>query len=343
LAWRENRTEVLHEGETIMNIQTELSNPPEPVQEKWLTSPVRRVTGKLSEIRQQIPEFERRDFSLPEVPGESPRANVRLDAIVRRPFGDDKTFVPVGTVSKDYTLVTHVAVLDSVRKALKEAAVSAEETNAALQITEYGERMRLSVWLPDQYAFDPGDGEKMGMRFECLNSVDGSTRFRALMGWFRFVCSNGLVVGVTQSDLRRRHIGDLAPEDVGRVLASGLAQAETEKENFRKWRQRAVDPRAVTAWVDKDVREVWGFKAATRAYCITRSGHDAKIVGQYKGRIPTTIETVKLRRVPGTPTQSRNLFEVSQVLAWLAKERRDVQEQVDWREQIPGLLERMKK
>jgi len=33
--------------------------------------------------------------------------------------------------------------------------------------------MRLSVWLPDQYAFDPGDGEKMGMRFECLNSVDG--------------------------------------------------------------------------------------------------------------------------------------------------------------------------
>ena len=197
-----------------------------------------------------------------------------------------------------------MAVLDSVRKALKEAAVSAEETNAALQITEYGERMRLSVWLPDQYAFDPGDGEKMGMRFECLNSVDGSTRFRALMGWFRFVCSNGLVVGVTQSDLRRRHIGDLAPEDVGRVLASGLAQAETEKEIFGSGAS-AREPRAVTAWVDKDVRGMWGFKAATRAYCITRSGHDAKIVGQYKGRIPTTIETVKLRRVPGTPTQSR--------------------------------------
>ena len=28
-----------------MNIQTELSNPPEPVQEKWLTSPVRRIKG----------------------------------------------------------------------------------------------------------------------------------------------------------------------------------------------------------------------------------------------------------------------------------------------------------
>lgn len=322
--------------------QSEPRSPPDPVHEKWLNSPVRRVQGKLSEIRQQIPEFDRREFRLPEAAGESRRASARLDAIVRRPFGNDPAFVPVGTVSKDYTLVTHGAVLDSAGKALTDAGAAAEDTDAALEITEYGERMRLSVWLPDKYAFDPGDGQKMGMRLECLNSVDGSTRFRVLVGWFRFVCSNGLVVGVTQSDVKRRHIGDLSPEDVGRVLASGLAQAETEKENFRKWRSRTVDPAAFTAWVDKHVREVWGFKAATRTYRIARTGHDAKIVGQYKGRTPTTIETVASLRVPGAPTQSRNLFEVSQVLAWLAKERRDVQEQVEWREQIPALLERMK-
>jgi len=325
-----------------MMIQTELNSPPEAVQEKWLNSLVRRFKGTLAEIRLQIPEFERREFRLPEAAGETRRANARLDAVVRRPFGDDQTFVPVGTVSKDYTLVAHGAVLDSARKALTDAGVKADDTVAALEITEYGERMRLSVWLPDQYAFDPGDGEKMGMRLECLNSVDGSTRFRALMGWFRFVCSNGLVVGVTQSDVKRRHIGDLSPGDVGRVLASGLAQAEAEKENFRKWRARSVNPVAFAAWVDKHVREEWGFKAATRTYRIARSGHDAKIVGQYKGRTPTNIETVALKRIPGSPAQSRNLFEVSQVLAWLAKERRDVQEQVEWREQIPALLEKMK-
>ena len=33
-----------------------------------------------------------------------------------------------------------------------------------------------------------------------------------------------------------------------------------------------------------------------------------------------------------------NLFDVSQILAWLAKERRDVQEQLEWREQIPDLI-----
>ena len=38
---------------------------------------------------------------------------------------------------------------------------------------------------------------------------------------------------------------------------------------------------------------------------------------------------------PGVPAQSTNLFDLSQILAWLAKERRDVQEQLEWREQIP--------
>lgn len=43
-------------------------------------------------------------------------------------------------------------------------------------------------------------------------------------------------------------------------------------------------------------------------------------------------------RVPGAPRGSRNLYDVSQILAWLAKERRDVQEQLEWRETIPELL-----
>ncbi len=65
-------------------------------------------------------------------------------------------------------------------------------------------------------------------------------------------------------------------------------------------------------------------------------------MGQDKGRTPTTLETVASLRVPGAPTQSRNLFEVSQVLAWLAKERHDLHEQLEWREQIPGMLEKMR-
>ena len=55
----------------------------------------------------------------------------------------------------------------------------------------------------------------------------------------------------------------------------------------------------------------------------------------------TPRQTIPVRSngpVPGAPKACRNLYDASQILAWLAKERRDVQEQLIWREAIHGLL-----
>lgn len=95
-------------------------------------------------------------------------------------------------------------------------------------------------------------------------------------------------------------------------------------------------------WVDKTLQKCWGFKAAARTFHIARSGFDAEIVGEYRDNTPTTIHLHKKKRVPGAPYECQNLFDLSQVLAWLAQERRDVQEQLEWREQIPALLKLLK-
>ena len=306
---------------------------------KWFNSPVTFHAGTLTDIRKHIPAFERRGFGLTQADNQLSRLNERLDTIVRLPFGDDKTFIPVGVVSKDYTLVPHDAVFDIAAGALDDAKIALSDVKAGLKITEYGERMALSLYLPDKYQFDPGDGHPMALRLECLNSVDGSTRFRALMGWFRLVCSNGLIIGVTRSDFRRRHFGNLRLEDVGAVLMSGLNESEAEKKNFESWRRAGITLDRLVPWVDKDLREEWGFKAAARTFHIARSGSDADVVGQYKGSTPTSIAMQKTGRVPGAPQQCRNLFDLSQILAWLAKERRDLQEQLEWRERIPELME----
>ena len=221
---------------------------------------------------------------------------------------------------------------------MKSLGADPADVQAELTITEYGERMALSLYLPEQYTFILGDGNEMRMRLECFNSVEGSTRFRVLMGWFRFVCSNGLVIGVTEVDIQHRHVEGLTLSDVGKVLSSGLERAKAEKENFSKWREHSVSPEAIVKWVEEDVRGQWGFKAATRAFHISRTGYDVDIVGQYKDQEPTTIETKRTHCVPGSPVPSQNLFDISQILAWLAKERRDVQEQLEWREQIPEIL-----
>lgn len=306
---------------------------------KWFNSPVTFHEGSLSDILAYIPDFERRAFALTQPGNERSRINDRLNTIVRKPIGEDQSFVPVGVVSKDYSLVPHSAVLNVATDALKTAQIKTADVRAELTITEFGERMALSLYLPEKFAFDPGDGHPLDLRLECFNSVDGSTRFRALMGWFRLVCSNGLIIGVTRSDVRRRHVGDIRLEDVGAVLTSGLKESEREKSNFVRWRKRVVDPGRLAKWANEELRTGWGFKAAARTLHIARTGHDAEVVGPYKDHSPTTIPVRSGSPVPGTPKASQNLYDISQILAWLAKERRDVQEQLEWRERIPELLE----
>ena len=198
---------------------------------KWFNSPVTYREGTLAEIRQYVPSFERRSFGLTQPNSDSSRLNERLDTIVRLPVEGDETFIPIGIVSKEYVLVPHDAVLDFATNALKAEKIAPDDLKSELTMIEYGERMALTVYLPNKFSFDPGDGP-MALRLECFNSVDGSSRFRALMGWFRLVCSNGLIIGVTRSGVRRRHSGDLRLEQMGLVLTSGLKDSETEKKNL---------------------------------------------------------------------------------------------------------------
>ena len=120
-------------------------------------------------------------------------------------------------------------------------------------------------------------------------------------------------------------------------LKLGLKEAETEKKNFECWRKAKITLDRLAPWIEKELRKGWGYKAATRTYHIARSGTDVEIIGQYKGNSPTSIGVRKTKSVPGAPAKCSNLFDLSQILAWLAKERRDVQEQLEWREQIPDL------
>jgi hypothetical protein len=63
-----------------------------------------------------------------------------------------------------------------------------------------------------------------------------------------------------------------------------------------------------------------------------------EIVGPYKDNTPDTIPVRMAQKIPGAPSECRNLYDVSQSLAWLAKERRDVQERLAWREGTHDLI-----
>ena len=105
---------------------------------KWFNSPVSFHEGTLTDLRQHIPVFERRSFGLTQHGNERSRLNERLDTIVRLPYREDQTFIPVGVVSKDYALVQHNTVLDIATKALNAVKIAPGDVRAELTISEYG-------------------------------------------------------------------------------------------------------------------------------------------------------------------------------------------------------------
>jgi hypothetical protein len=305
---------------------------------KWFASPVTFHEGALVDMYGLVPEFERRPLAVTQENGMLSRINERLDLIVRKPIGEDAHHVPVGVVSRDYLLVQHQDVLCTALTAFERNGLAPSDIRTEMELTEYGERMALSMYLPDDYAFTPKDDHPMSLRLECFNSVDGSSRFRLFMGWFRLVCSNGLIIGVTSTDLRRRHRGEICLEDMETILRKGIVDSTAEQEHLLQWQATPVNSKAIAPWIDNTILKAWKFKAATRAYHICLGGSDVVIVEPFKDKKPTTIAVRATKKVPGAQVKATNLFDVSQVLAWLARQRRDVQEQLAWREKIPELL-----
>ena len=143
---------------------------------------------------------------------------------------------------------------------------------------------------------------------------------------------------MVQAEADRRHVGNLQLGHIGDVLHNGLRDYQVERDSMLRWAQTDVNLQAIGRWADQDLRRLWGFKAAARAFHIAQCGEDASIRAPFKGRTPTDANVQPAGPVPGAPSEAGNLFDVSQILAWLAKERRDLQEQVEWRTQIPALM-----
>ena len=163
----------------------------------WFGEDVDNIDTTLEAAPSLMPTFDRGPFGV----------NRFHDVIERRPT-DGADPMHIGLVSKQYVLVQHASVVHAVTAEVTRAGIDPAQVPVSLLMTEYGTRIALRATLPENYAFTPDDGHSMALTFECFNSVDGTVPLFAAVGWFRFVCSNGLVVGATSArcakDTRRR-------------------------------------------------------------------------------------------------------------------------------------------
>ena len=90
--------------------------------EKWLGVPVSEISGGINEIARKIPWFTREPFALKNN-GHPAKDNPYFDIIVREPLNRDSARIPVGIVSKSYTLLQHETVFERSINAIRAARI----------------------------------------------------------------------------------------------------------------------------------------------------------------------------------------------------------------------------
>jgi hypothetical protein len=261
--------------------------------------------------------------------------NTHFDLVVRPDLR-----IPVGMVSKTYRLIQHEELLTAALAFVKTVPKASFE-NVKVSMTAAGERMMMQIDLGESYRVGP-DGSNVGLQLLCRNSVDGSGAVRAHLGWFQFVCSNGMIVGVTLGRSRIFHRADADLVDVFAPLTKQLEVAQTDRETMCKWVATSVSQDSIRRWIDGEVAEKWNSLAACRTWHICSSGREARFVPPFEKAAPSQRSVELLAAVQGAPPKAENLYAVAQALSWVASRRLDIDEAEASQRQIGELLKSLR-
>jgi hypothetical protein len=276
-------------------------------------------SGKWSQVSSLIPSFELTDFRA----GDSEAPNPYLKAVVRLPLKVFERRIPVGVVSNSYPLAQHHQVAEQCFIGMRALNLEPAELKCDLGLTHLGEWMNLRIYFPTEYEYVRNRDDRLGLRVECSNSVDGSSRLVLFLSWVRFICSNGMIISDTMATLRDKHDIHLNLEQIPEVLKNALEKMDVERTRLQQWDNSTFAAEELTRWINEDVSDTFNKTAATRVFHICTSGNDVEIANPFAAVVPTEKPVLPTARVPGCPVRAQNLFDVGQALSWVATARSD--------------------
>jgi hypothetical protein len=308
-----------------------------PGEAAWRSRKVQYYAGDWTSIQTVLPEFELKPFSV----GPDEPANPFQQTVMRKPLVTAERPIPVGIVSHTYSLAPHRKVASLCRQGLVDAGIDPSDLRYEVGMSQLGEWMNFRVYLPDSYNFVDAHGEPLGLRLECFNSVDGSSRLVILFGWLRFVCANGLVIGETKVEIKERHGLGLDLDNISKRIRPALEAVVGDRSRMMKWQSQKVAIDAVAGWANDHLSEEWGKQAAARVYHICDSGKEIEIDDLFAPGAATEKPVRYLSPVPGAPERASTKYDVAQAMSFVATQRKNAEERVAWQNIIPHLLERL--
>lgn len=149
----------------------------------------------------------------------------------------------MGVVSNKYAFLPHVEMLDSFLESL-EPMGRVEMTQA--RVLNYGARFFVSFRFPDR-SFPVGSKkDKVNLSLTLRNSYDGVWAGQVLLGAFRLVCSNGLIIGESFFKRKQIHLGGVTVGDIRNEMEEVVEERmERLQSAFRSLHATPVSPEKV--------------------------------------------------------------------------------------------------
>ena len=291
--------------------------------------------GSFDEIRNKLCTFSRKPFKT-EI-GE----NKDLDVIINTSNG-----VPVGVVSKSYSLIEHHDLLNAIESSFKNLGFDIDKAELKLSTTKYNERIWLRIKFADDYTFDPGDGHLLTPKLHVLNSVNGITPVELRLGWYRLICKNGLLCLDNEQTYKRRHTPSLEFKSIENHLRDNIDIFVKEREIYKKWKETRIsfdtDSKILRHWIDTSVFKAWKGIVSQRVYSILTTARDGKISKRSYPKSEGKTDSYLIRfssgfDVPGAnPVQ--NMYDVANALSWVSSHHTSLKKQYTMMAQVPKML-----
>ena len=110
----------------------------------------------------------------------------------------------LGIVSTKYELLKHADVVNGFRKALKD-----ERYEETIKLAKNGAQLYATYSLPE-HTVEIRPNDRVSLQFIVKNSYDGTNALHIMLGAFRLVCTNGMIIGKRFSTFTQKHVGSEA-------------------------------------------------------------------------------------------------------------------------------------
>jgi len=189
----------------------------EAVEKKVATELKKEIAKRKIEVLKLEDVYKQIDFPVEKRPlyildkHQKPLEAVGMNAIVRTDTQD-----VLSVMSKSYNLVSHRFMLEKAIECLEKTGVTYNVNR--LQMYENGSQVFVEFTLP-KYQFEVTKGDEIDFRVHFKNSYNGTYTFDFSCGFYRLVCTNGLVVGTILERIRKKHTPSLNVEQAVESLA----------------------------------------------------------------------------------------------------------------------------